>query len=126
MTQPSRLTYWRIVLGIIPPLAFLSMWQAWLLAEKLGIAPLTSKSWLAGLGILLLIGALSLVLLAVTWSSRAEILLDRLETGSQVKGSLRWIGLSLLIVSLTGYSLLVFHTYYTDLLRAQQWICAFI
>src|SRR5688500_16390898 len=121
MTQPSRLTFWRIVLGIIPPLAFLSIWQAWLLAEKLGIAPLTSKSWLVALGSLLLIGALSLFLLSVTWSSHSETLLNWLEMGAMVKGPLRWIGLPLLFVGLTGYSLLGFHTYYTDLLRRQDW-----
>src|SRR5688572_8326167 len=126
MTQPSRLTFWRIVLGTIALLAFLSVRQAWVLAEKLGIAPLTSKSWLVALGILLFISTLCVLLLLVTWSPRSQALLDWLEISSKVKGTWRWIGLPLLLVTLTGYSLFVLHTYYTDLLRAQDWICSFI
>src|SRR5690349_11140356 len=122
MTQPSRLTFWRIILGILPPAAVLALWQAWTLAIKLGIAPLTSKSWLAALGALAFIAALSLFLLALSWSSRAEALLNALELSSKIKGWLRWLALPVLFAALTGYSFLVLPAYYSDLLRTQDWI----
>ncbi len=120
MTSPSRLVFWRIILGVIPPAALLSLWQVLNLADKLGIASLFSKSWLAALGMLAFTAILSLFLFALTWSSRRKTLLDWLELGSKIKGRFRWIGLPILVVALTGYSFTIFHSYYTDLLRAQD------
>jgi len=125
-TQPSRLTFWRIILGIIPPAALLSLWQLWTLAEKLGTAPLASKSWLAIFGILALTAALSLILLTLTWFSHRETLLNGLEAGSKITGRLRWLGIPALLLALTGSSFILFHSYYGDLLRAQDWVRLFI
>ena len=141
-TQPSRLTFWRIILGIIPPAALLSLGQLWILAGKLNIAPLTSKSWLMGLGALALVAILSLGLLALTWSARREKVLDWLEAGAKISGPLRpgqsahpaqfagqvtgWMGLPVLLVALTGSSFILFHTYYGDLLRGQNYVRFFI
>lgn len=125
ISQPSRVTFWRIILGTIPPLALLSLWQLWALAAKLHIASLTSKSWLAALGALALIGLASLLLLALTWSPRREILLDWLEAGSKITGAFRWLGIPILFVALTAYSVTIFHSYYTDLIRGQDWLRLF-
>jgi len=125
-TQPSRLVFWRMILGIIPPAALLALWQLWTLADKLKIAPLTSKSWLAGLGALALVAAFSLGLFALTWSARREMLLDRLEASAKITGPLRGIGLPALLLALTGSSFILFHTYYGDLLRTQDWVRLFI
>src|SRR5262245_24193147 len=119
-TQPSRLTFWRMILGIIPPAVLFALWQLWALAAKLNIAPLTSKSWLAGLGVLALVGILSLGLFALTWSARREKLLDALEAGAKITGPLRWTALPALLVALIGSSFIIFHTYYGDLLRTQD------
>jgi hypothetical protein len=125
-TQPSRLTFWRIILGIIPPTALLALWQLWILAEKLGTTPLASKSWLAILGILALTAVLSLILLTLTWFSHRETLLNGLEAGSKITGLFRWLGIPALFLALTGSSFILFHSYYGDLLRGQDWVRLFI
>jgi len=120
LTQPSRLTFWRIILGIIPPAAFAATYQLWNLAAKLNVAPLASKSWLAGLGVLVLLGLLGLGLFASTWSARREMVLDALEASAKITGPLRWIALPALLVALTGSAFILFHSYYGDLLRNQD------
>ena len=79
MTQPARLTFWRILLAAVSLLALFSAGQLLALAARLGTAPLTSKSWLAALGVLALVGLGSLLLLGLTWSPSRPALLDRLE-----------------------------------------------
>lgn len=123
MSQPARESFWRILLGMIPPVSLLSLWQLWTLAAKLKIAPLASKSWLAGLGLLALIGILSLVLFILIWSPQRERVLDWLEGALKITGPWRWLGLPALLVALTGSSFVLFHTYYGDLLREQDWVC---
>lgn len=121
-TWPARLPFWRLILGIIPPLVLLSLWQLWSLAAKLNIAPLASKSWLAALGALALLGILSLGLFALTWSTQHERVLGWLEAAEKVTGPLRWMALSTLLVALSGSSFILFRSYYIDLLRAQDWV----
>ncbi len=125
-TQPARLTFWRMILGIIPPAALLSLWQLWTLAAKLNIAPLASRSWLTALGALALIGILSLGIFAFTWSARREGLLNALEASAKITGPLRWTALPALLVALSGSSFIIFHSYYGDLLRAQDKVRFFI
>lgn len=121
-TQPSRLIFWRIILGMLPPLVLASLWQLWTLATKLGIAPLSSTSWLLGLGLLAVIGLLPLGLLLLTWSGAREKVLNMLEATAKISGPLRWSGWPALLIALTGSSFVLFHTYYTDLLRTQNWV----
>jgi hypothetical protein len=122
VTQPSRLTFWRIILGILPPVVFFSLAQLWALAAKLNIAPLKSISWLIGLGLLALIGLLSLGLFLLTWSGWREKLFNALEAGEKITGPLRWLAWPALLVALTGSSFIIFHGYYSDLLRSQDWV----
>lgn len=121
-SQPARLTFWRMILGSIPPVVLLSLWQLWALAGKLNIAPLSSKSWLMGLGLLTLIGLTPLILLLLTWSGRREKLLNALEAAAKITGPLRWTGLPTLLLALTGSCFTLFHNTYSDLLRSQDWV----
>ena len=113
-------------MGIIPPAAFAAFYQLWNLAAKLNVAPLTSKSWLAGLGALALVGLLGLGLFALTWSARRETLLNALEASAKISGLLRWTALPALLLALLGSSFILFHNYYGDLLRNQDWVRFFI
>ncbi|MCX6068881.1 MAG: hypothetical protein NT121_24560, partial [Chloroflexi bacterium] len=79
LTQPTRLTFWRLILATTFPLVGLSLWDAFSLAEKLGIAPLTSKTWLAILGALALIGLASLILFLLTFGAQQGKVLAALE-----------------------------------------------
>lgn len=130
MTQPARLTFWRWVLAVTSPLAWLSMWEAFLLAEKLGLAPLASKTWLALLGALALTGGISLFLLALSFSSafpaRSERLLNTFEIVDKAPGWLRWAGYPLLLAALAAYPLIMFQPYYGDLLAKQAGIRLFL
>jgi hypothetical protein len=120
-TQPSRLTFWRLILGIIPPVALLSLQQVWILAGKMGIPPLTSASWMTALGLLALIALVNLILLALTWFPQRETLLNTLEVASKATGPWRWAAsMPALIIALTGSAIFMFHSHYTDLLRAQN------
>mgnify|MGYP001351489375 CR=1 FL=1 len=74
LTQPPRLTFLRLILAATGLLAWFAAWDAFLLAQKLGITPLTSKTWLALLGGLIVLGALSLLLLAITFTVWRSIL----------------------------------------------------
>jgi len=125
-TQPSRLTFWRILLGVIPAVVVLAIAQLWQLAAKLRISPLASKSWLGSLGALAVLGCVALGLFVLTWTPGRERLLDTLEALSKVTGPLRWLGVPALLVSLSGSSFILFHTYYGDLLRDQDWVRFFI
>lgn len=122
LTQPSRLTFWRIILGLIPPVALASLGQLWELAAKLDITPLSSRSWLLGLTFVALTGLLPLGLLLLTWSRRREGVLTVLELSEKIPGFWRWLGWPLLLVALTGALFTLFHNYYSDLLRREDWV----
>lgn len=126
ITPPSRLIFWRLILGVVPPAAFMALWQFWVLAQKLGVAPLSSKSWLLGLGLLALFAFLSLALLGLTWSGYDMAVLDRLEVLSKTSGAARWLAIPVLVMALTGSCFILFHSYYGDLLRLQDWVRIFI
>lgn len=126
MTKPARLAFWRMLLGSVSVAAFLSFWQTWTLAGKLGITPQASKSWLVVLGIMGLVGVTGLFLLVFSWSGQREKLLDGLEAASKLRGGFRWAALPILCLAVLGYSAFVFHGYYTDLIRTQDWIRLFI
>jgi len=121
--QPSRLTFWRLVLATSGSLAWMAVWEAFQLARKLGIAPFTSKTWLALLGGLALVGAGSLLLLGFSFGSGREKLLKLLEgpeRGSSMAGRL------LLPFMLALYPVCLFLPYYGDLLTKQSWLRLFL
>jgi len=127
LTQPpSRLTFWRLVLAATVPITWLAAWDAFALARKLGITPFTSKTWLGLLTGLGLLGVFSLLLLAITFTSRRSTVLSTLEIAEKVPQGARRLGWLLLPVALAIYPLSLLHPYYGDLLVKQVWLRAFI
>ena len=122
-TSPIRLTFWRLILGITFSLVCLSLWDAFSLAEKLGITPLSSKSWLIILGMLALIGLLSLVLLVLTLTADGKKLLEKLEKLPRIPA---WLALTGFAVLLAAFPLFYFHPYYGDLFGKQAFIRLFL
>jgi len=121
--SPNRLTFWRLVLGFFFPIACLSLSDAFSLAGKLGIAPLTSKSWLAILSMLALVGLSSLVLLVLTFVSVGKKLFNDLENLPKIPTCL---ALTIFAVILLAFPLLYLHPYYGDLLGKQPFIRLFL
>lgn len=122
-TQLKRLTLWRLILGITFPLACLSFWDALALAGKLGLAPLSSKTWMVILGVLALTALISLILLALTWTSTGKKLFEKLETLPQAPA---WLALTGFAVFLAAFPLFYLHPYYGDLLGKQAFIRLFL
>ncbi|HKY54943.1 MAG TPA: hypothetical protein VJM08_11580, partial [Anaerolineales bacterium] len=90
ITQPSRLTFWRLVFGLTALVPFLASLQLIMLAPSLGVDISASRSWmqlLLGLG---LIGILPLLLLTLTWSRYRERLLTLAEFPERFSVATRW------------------------------------
>ena len=121
-TQPARLTFLRLILAATGLLAWLAAWDAFSLAQKLGIAPLTSKTWLALLGGLIVLGALSLLLLAITFTAWPDFL-NRKPGFARTTG---WLGWPMLLLGLLFYPLCLLHPYYGELLSRLIWLRMFI
>src|SRR5512145_1443016 len=122
-TQPNRLTFWRVILGISFPQACLSLWDAFSLAGKLGIEPLTSKSWAFILSGLALIGFISLILFALTWTKPGKKLFETLETLPHFPV---WLALTGFAAILTAFPLFYLHPYYGELFGRQAFIRLFL
>ncbi|MEI7844901.1 MAG: hypothetical protein WCK35_03760 [Chloroflexota bacterium] len=133
--QPSRLTFNRLLLGSTSLLAWISLWEAFSLAQKLGIAPLTSKTWLLLLSTLVLTGATCLVFLILSFSSRFTHSVEgkfhsagktavTAHTLSVV--SVRWLSYPVWMATLLAYPLILFQPYYGSLLAKQSGIRVFL
>jgi hypothetical protein len=121
LVSPSRLTFWRLVLATICPLAWLSLAEAFALAEKLGVAPLTSKTWLVILGVLALAGGLSLFLFGLTFTRRfVSVSIEKLPRLP------RWLALMVFTGLLAAFPLFYFLPYYGTLLGKQVFLRLFI
>ena len=104
ITQPSRLTFWRLVFGLTTLAPFLSILQFLTLAPGFGVDISASRSWmnlLVGLG---LIGTLPLLLLTLTWSRYQERLLYLVEFPERLPARTRWIGILVLLGSVVGFT----------------------
>src|SRR6266498_1322689 len=102
--QPSRLTFWRFVFILSAALPFLAIYQLLGKAKILGVDFFASMSWMgliAGLGLL---GLLSLLLLAATWSRYRERLLSLAEFPERASNWMRLISVLLLSLSLIGFT----------------------
>jgi hypothetical protein len=119
ITQPARLTFWRWVLAMTAGLAMLSIRGTFLLAGRLGLAPLTSKTWLAMLAAQALLGALSLLLLAISFTARREGLFNSFESIDKLAGRVRWIGYPVLLAAVTAYPLIMLYSPYRNLFSKQ-------
>jgi hypothetical protein len=127
--HPEQISVWRLELVITSSLAWFALWQAFRLAEKLGLSPLASKTWLALLGALALTGGISLFLLVLSFIQprpARERLLNVLEMVDRAPALLRWVGYPLLLAALAAYPLIMFQPYYGDLLSRQVGIRLFL
>jgi hypothetical protein len=122
-TSPTQLTFWRLISGITFSLACLSLWDAFSLTEKLGIAPFSSKSWLVILGTLALIGLLSLALLVLTLTADGKKLFKKLENLPHIPV---WLALTGFAMLQAAFPLFYLHPYYGALLGKQAFIRLFL
>jgi hypothetical protein len=103
--QPSRLTFWRSVFALTAALSFLSISQILGSANQLGVDFSASKSWMGLVVLLGILGLLSLLFFAATWSRYREQTLSFAELPERVSSNLHWISLLVLTLALTGYSI---------------------
>ena len=124
MTQPSRLTFWRSVLLLSAILLFLAIWDFIHLANELDVVILASKSWTGLLSILGIGGLIALLALASTCIipeggfHTHERTLSLLEIPARI----RWLGVFLLALSLTGYTFVFTFPFSRDLLGDLGWV----
>ena len=105
ITQPSRLTFWRLVFALTALLPFLSILQLIMLAPGFGVDISASRSWMNLLVGLALIGTLPLLLLTLTWSRYQERILTLAEFPERLPETARWIAVLFLIGSVVGFTL---------------------
>lgn len=125
LTNPSRLTFWRWVLVITSPLAWLSMLSAYSLAKKLGLSPITSKTWLLLLAAMALTAGISLFVLVFSFTPMRKRF-AAVDINSKIPNNLRWLGYPLLLASLVAYPGIMLHPYYGELLAKQIEIRLFL
>ena len=101
---PSRLAFWRFVFGLTAALFFLSVYQVLGSAHRLGVDLSASKPWMGLVTLLSLIGLLSLLLLAETWSGQREWILAFAEFPERISSRWHWMSLLVLTLALVGYS----------------------
>ncbi len=104
IVQPSRLTFWRVVLALSVVLPFLSVIQILGSANKLGVDLSVSKSWMGFVIFLSLIGLLSLLFFISTWTRYRELMLFGAEFPERVSGNLHWLSIPVLTVALVGFT----------------------
>ena len=104
--EPSRLTFWRFIFFLTGLLPFLAMSQILENAAKLGVDLSTSASWRGLVTALALLGLLSLLLLASTWSRYREQVLALAEFAERAPSTLRGIGVLLVSLALIGFTLI--------------------
>jgi hypothetical protein len=101
--QPTRQTFWRLLFALTAVLVFLSIFQLLVTAKNLGVALSASRPWMgliAGLGAL---GLFPLLLFALVGSRFRERLLSLAEFPERTQ-KLRWLGILLVSIALTGYT----------------------
>ena len=105
ITQPSRLTFWRLVFGLTALVPFLSILQLIVLAPGFGVDISASRSWMNLLVGLALIGTLPLLLLTLIWSRYQERILTLVEFPERLPATARWIAVLFLVGSVVGFTL---------------------
>ncbi|HET9910059.1 MAG TPA: hypothetical protein VFQ23_25660, partial [Anaerolineales bacterium] len=105
ITQPSRLTFWRLAFALSVALPLLSILQFIAAAPSYGVDISASRAWmnlLVGLG---LIGIPPLLLLTLTWSRYQEHILHLAEFPERLPAGTRWIGVLFFVASMVGFTL---------------------
>ncbi|MFZ5910065.1 MAG: hypothetical protein ACOYYU_08635 [Chloroflexota bacterium] len=118
MSQPSRLTFWQIALALTALFLFMAAWQFVALARELDVAILASQSWMGLLLALGMAGLAALLALTLTRFRARERILAPLESPAR----LRWLGVFLLFVALSGYTLFFLVPPIQNLLGDLGWV----
>jgi hypothetical protein len=105
ITQPSRLTFWRLVFAVSAFLPFLSILQLLNMASSLGVDISASSSWMRAILSLSVMCVLPLLFWTLTGSRYQERILSLAEFPERLPDSARWIAGLLLLVSVTGFTL---------------------
>lgn len=116
----TRLIFWRLTLAVTGLLALLAAWQMFGVAHKLGITVQASKTWLALLGGLGLIGFSGFAGAVLTFYAAWKNWFEHFDLAERVPTSLRLAAAPLLAFSLLGYSLLLLQPYYSKLIRGES------
>src|SRR5690349_15971637 len=122
ITQPSRLTFWRFIFGLTAALSFLSAYQVIGSAHKLGVDLSASKPWMGVVALLGMVGLLSLLFLAATWSRYREQILTFAEFPERVSRQGHWISFLVLVLALAGYSILFMVPFVQQSFGAMGWM----
>jgi len=133
MTQPSRLTFWRFVLLVSGILPFLVIWDLLRRLQELNVVLFDSRPWAGFLSLLGIVGLVALLAFALTlrspslarpsgqagqaWSHARERVLSLLEFPARI----RWGGVFLLLVALTGYTVVFSVPFSRDLIGSLGW-----
>ncbi len=118
MTQPTRLTFWRSALAITAVLPFLAIWDLLYLANDLDVDILSSKSWMGALSVLALGGFAALLTLISTRYRTRERTLSLLELPARF----RWLGFFLVLLALTGYTIIFTLPFSRNFLGELSWV----
>jgi len=119
---PSRVTFWRTLFACTAALIFLSISQILGSAPKLGVDLSASASWQSLIVILSLLGLASILLLVLTWSPYRERILSLVESPERALAKVSWLGILVLIVALTGFSLLYMIPFVQSLFGGMGWV----
>jgi hypothetical protein len=105
LIPPSRLTFWRSVLGLTGLLPFLAVYQIVGSATKLGVDLSVSRPWQGLIVAMALMGFISLILLILTGSRYRERVLSLVEILDAANGG-TWMGIVPVAVGLAGFTVL--------------------
>ncbi len=122
ITQPSRVTFWRFVLGVSAVLPFLSIWQAINIGLDLSVDIPTRPSWVGLIAGFLLLGFFPLLAWILTWSRHRERILTFAGTPKRIVVSFRWLGWAVLILAMVGYSVTYSIPFVKGLFGREGWI----
>ena len=104
--QPSHQAFWRSVFAFNALLFFLATSQVLGSAAKLGVDLSASTSWKGLIAILSISGIASVLLLTSTWSRNRERILSLVEFPEWTSIRAAWIGMALITLALTGFTIL--------------------
>lgn len=120
--QPSRLTFWRSVFVLTAALPFLSITQILGSANKLGVDFSASKPWMGLVALLSLMGLLSLLFFAATWSRYREQILSLAEFPERGSSNLHWISILILTLALAGYTVVFMFPFMQKFFGGMGWM----
>ena len=122
ITKPSRVTFWRFILGVSAVLPFLSIWQAITIGLDLGIDIPARPSWVGLIAGFLLLGLLPLLAWTLTWSRHRERILAFAESPERIADTFRWLVWAVLVLALVGYTVTYTLPFVRSLFGREGWI----